>query len=115
MKKSWVLLFVLTVLCLSATSGCKKSADPVQAFQSASPENQSRWQLATTAAKTNGYVTAIMTLRKLQLETTLTPDQNTAINTLMATVNETLALAERAGDAEAKRATEEIRRRWRTP
>jgi hypothetical protein len=106
----------LIVVILAATVGCNKPAPtPETVFQTASPENQARWQLATQAAKTNGYVTAVLTLRKLQLESALTKDQQTAVNTMMATVNVNLSAAEQAGDPEAKQATEEIRRRWRFP
>lgn len=104
------------VVILAATLGCNKPAPtPETVFQTASPENQARWQLATQAAKTNGYVTAVMTFRKLQLEPALTQDQQTAVNMMMAKVNERLSAAEQAGDPEAKKATEEIRRRWRFP
>ena len=101
---------------MATTLGChKQSQTPEEAFKTASPENQARWQLAAQAASTNGYVTAVMTLRKLQTETALTQDQQAAVNTLMAKVNESLSAAEQAGDAGAKQAVEEIRRRWRFP
>jgi hypothetical protein len=110
------LFSLMAVLLLATTSGCKKkNGAPDQAFKNAGPETQARWQQASEAAKTNGYVTAVLTLRKLQIETYLTPDQQAAITALMMTVNESLAVADQAGEPEAKKAMEEIRQRWRTP
>ena len=115
-KNLSVLFSLMAVLLLATTSGCKKeSGVPDQAFKNAGPETQARWQQAVEAAKTNGYVTAALTLRKLQLVTNLTSDQQAAITALMTTVNENLAAAEQAGDPEAKKAMEEIRQGWRSP
>lgn len=106
----------ITVLLMAAGTDCHKQRDMFSdAFQTASPENQVLWQQASAAAKTNGFVVAMLSLRKLQLETTLTSYQQAAITAKMAAVDGSLSAAERAGDSEAKKAVEEIRQKWRQP
>lgn len=107
---------VLVVFVLSTLSGCDKggAGDPKQAFQTASPETQMRWQQANEAAKTNDYVTAVLTFKKLQVQADLTPSQQQIVAEQMAAVNESLAIAEKKGDPEAKKAMETIRQLWRS-
>jgi hypothetical protein len=99
-------------------AGCGKAntSDPAQqagAFQSAGPRLQASWQLALDAAATNGYATAILTLRQLQAQTDLTPEQRAAVSNQMVAVNIQLQAALQKGDPDATKAQEELRNRWR--
>lgn len=106
----WAILLVVI--------GCGKSAttDPTQqakAFQSATPQNQADWSRALEATRTNDFALAILTFRKLQGQTDLTPEQRAALTDRMATANEQLAAAVQKGDSNAVKALEEIRAHWR--
>jgi hypothetical protein len=106
-------------VALLALSACNKSAAPApgqqaQAFQSATPQNQADWGLALEASKTNDFVVAMLTLRKLQGQADLTPEQRAAVKDRMTEVNDQMAAAVQKGDPDAIKAMEEIRRRWRT-
>jgi Tfp pilus assembly protein PilV len=116
LKDLFTLLRIGAAALLFIIVGCKKqSADPAQAFQTANPEILVRWQQAMEATKTNNYVTAVLSLRKLQMDTSLTSEQQTAVTEQMAFVNQNLSAAEQRGDPDAKKAMEEIRLRWRFP
>lgn len=112
-------LFSVCGVALLVVSGCSKSAapdpgQPANAFQSATIQNQADWGLALEAAKTNDFVVAMLTLRKLQGQADLTPEQRAAVSGKMTEVNDQLAAAVQKGDPNATKAMEEIRRRWRT-
>lgn len=111
-------LIGVSAVVLLAVISCSKSAapDPAQqakAFQSATPQNQADWNRALEAAKTNDFAVAILTFKKLQGQTDLTPEQRTAVTDRMTALNEQLAAAVQKGDANAIKALEEIRTRWR--
>jgi hypothetical protein len=110
-------LWVGLLLVAGACGKPRTSADPAQqakAFQSASPQTQSSWQLAVDAATTNDYATAVLTLRKLQAQPDLTPEQRTAVNDRMTAVNTQLAAALEKGDPNATKAIQEIKQRGRS-
>jgi hypothetical protein len=115
-KNSFKLLAIGASLFIAA-AGCNKSktTNPAQAFQAASAEVKARWQEATEAVATNNYATAVLTLRKLQMDPSLTPEQLTIVGNQMMSFTEKLAIAEQKGDPDAKKAMEEIRQRWRSP
>ena len=115
----------LIIVCLAAitmlATGCSKHAkggaseqEQAKALESASPRIQADWKLAVEAAQTNDYATAFLTLRKLQGQTDLTPEQRTAVDGKMTQVNDAMLAAVQKGDPEAKKAFDEIRRRWRS-
>lgn len=111
------------VVCLATVlfsiTGCGKGkgSDPAQLaklFQSADPQTKADWDKASAAAETNDFVTAILTLKKLQEQPGLTPEQRTAVNDSMTAANDQLSAAVQKGDPNATKALEEIRRRWRS-
>lgn len=101
-----------------AAAGCKKSSaaagvDP-KVFDSAPPELKEAWTMALSAAQTNGYATAYLTLRRMQGQPGLNEAQNRAIAAESTLVNNRMTEAARNGDAEAVKAMQEIRAASRT-
>jgi hypothetical protein len=108
---------VVALLCLA--SGCNKSGDAealrsTKVFDSADPVIKSTWEVAVSAAATNGYVAAILSCKKLQGRTDLTPEQREAVNAYMTTVTARMTAAGEKGDPDALKAVEELRARWRS-
>ena len=111
-------VFAVGLIALAAViAGCgqKKQALPAQtsAFDSASPEIQAQWRKASSAAQTNGYEIAVLTLREMQARSDLTGEQRAAVDNLSTSVNDRLSEAAEKGDANAKQALEDIRQNWR--
>ena len=104
-----------------ALTGCGKgaaktsnAAQQEQIIQSASPAVQAAWQLAVAAAATNDYATSILTLRRLQGNADLTPDQRTAIAARLEAVNAQLTAGLQQGDAAATKAMQTMQQQGRT-
>lgn len=66
--------------------------------------------MAIAAAKTNGYVTAILTLKQLQRETNLTPEQAKAVTETLTALNDQMFKAAGKGDPNAKQAVEQLQK-----
>jgi hypothetical protein len=115
-------LATLTVVLALASglTGCDKgkpSGDPAkqtQAFQSAPAAIQAGWQLAIAAAATNDYATSILTLRRLQGQPDLTPEQKTAVNDRLDELNRQLAEALQKGDPNAAKAMQTMQQQGRS-
>jgi hypothetical protein len=115
---SGIAIAALMAICL-ATAGCSKTATPkvasdTKAFESASPEIKADWEKTMSAVTSNDYATAILTCRKLQEQSELTPEQHTAVNDTMTAVNDRLAAAVEKGDQNAINAMDEVRKNWRS-
>ena len=104
------LVLALAIGC----SACHKDHSSLSAadsplFKSAPAEVQNMWQAATTAAKTNGYATAYLTLMTLRMQQGLTPQQVAAVDEVSTAVNQRMYDAAAKGDAGAQAAIKEIR------
>ena len=113
MRKGVRLITALSLLGL-ALVGCTKNAASIgasddPAFRSADPELKAGWETALAAAKTNGYATAILTLKRLQTRTNLTPEQAKAIGETATAVRDQMYDAANKGDANAVNAIKELR------
>jgi hypothetical protein len=67
------------------------------------------------AAASTDYATAILSCRKMQAQSELTPEQRTVINDTMTAMNNQMNAAAQKGDPKALKAVEEVRKRWRSP
>jgi hypothetical protein len=107
----------LLAVCL-AFAGCGKTggqkiADNAKIFEPASPEVKAAWEKIQTAT-TNDCVTAILGCRKLQAQSELTAEQRALVIDTLSAVNARMTNAAQHGDANALKAIEEIRARWRS-
>ncbi|MDE3066749.1 MAG: hypothetical protein KGJ60_04270 [Verrucomicrobiota bacterium] len=107
-----ILRLSASLLLLALLAGCgKPSASSVAAAHSnlfpSSPLKE-QWDTAMAAMQTNGYVTAVTTLKKMQLEN-VNDAQLTAINDTLRTLNDQILAAADKGDANAAHAMEELR------
>ena len=90
-------------------SGCKKAtpvADMQQAFKAA-PEQQQQKAIADEAMaafKQNDYPKAVVNLQTLRSDPNLNPDQRTAVQDMMAQVQQQLVARMQAGDKNAEAA-----------
>jgi hypothetical protein len=104
MRYSISFLILVLVFC-----GCKKAepaADMQAAFKSA-PEQQQQKQLADeamTAFKNNDYPKAVVNLQTLRADPNLNGDQRTAVQDMMAQVQQQLVRRMEAGDKNAEAA-----------
>jgi hypothetical protein len=94
--------------------GCGQSVDSVTAknakfFQTADPNLRLDWETATAAVKTNGYASAILTLRRLQLQT-LTAEQRSAVERTLSLVSDKLYAAADKGDAAAAQNLQQLKK-----
>lgn len=81
-----------------------------KAFQSAPPEVKAAWQTATASLKTNNFAVALDTLQHLHATPGLTPEQMKALEATATATSDKLYAAANAGDPNAKKAIEELRR-----
>ena len=103
----------LLALAVLVIAGCGRDPAALGAhnsklFESAEAPIKSEWQTAMAAVNTNGYVTAVVTLQKLQ-QMKLTPQQLDAVNQTVTAVSDQMYQAANKGDARAKQALEELR------
>jgi hypothetical protein len=80
-----------------------------KAFQSAPAEVKAAWQLATASLQTNNFATTLDTLKRLH-GAGLTPEQMKAIEETATATSDKMYAAANAGDPNAKKALEELRR-----
>jgi len=112
-------LATATLLALGlALIGCGKSASSkmaagAKAFETASPALKDDWSKILAAANSHDYTTAILTCRKLQAFTELTPEQRAAVNDTMTAVNNQFTAAVAKGDADALKALQDLRQHGR--
>jgi hypothetical protein len=121
-------LCLTTVLLIAAA--CGKSSDKVepsavplkpkqaasqldQAFVKAEQDVKSSANVASTALQAGDYEKAIETLEKIKARGNLSFDQGVAIHNSMVTLEHRLILAADAGDANAKRAYELLKKTHR--
>src|SRR5258708_6268885 len=96
------------VVCWSSVCfvSCTQSAKSIAArnaakFQSAPAQARSAWEVATAAAKTNGYFTAMVALAEIQSDTTLSAEQQRAVKELSITLSDQMYNAANKGDPAA--------------
>jgi hypothetical protein len=120
-----ILALCTGLLCLVAGCG-KKTADPMQvaappkakeaasqleqAFSGAKPEVKSVTTVASQALKTEDYEAAIQSLQIVKERGDLTPEQGLAVHNSMISLEAKLISAVGAGDANAKRAYEQLKK-----
>jgi len=112
--KSCVKLIAVPALIALAFMGCSKSATSVgshhaEAFQSADAQTKALWDTALAAVKTNGYAVAFVTLKSLQAQPGLTPQQLQAVNETATAVSDQMYAAANRNDPAALQAIEELR------
>jgi len=113
--KSCVKLIAVPALIALAFMGCSKSATSVgsrhaEAFQSADAQTKAIWDTALAAVKTNGFALAIVTLKSLQAQPALTPEQLKAVNETATAVSDQMYAAANRNDPAALQAIEELRK-----
>jgi hypothetical protein len=113
--KSCVALVAAFGLLTLALMGCSKDATSVgsrhtKAFQSADAQTKALWDTAMAAAKTNGFALAIVTLKSLQVQPALTPEQLKAVNETATAVSDQMYKAANRNDPAALQAIEELRK-----
>lgn len=103
-------------LCLFlgfAATGCKKptqaTAVDTHVFDSATPELKEAWSAALSAAQTNDYATAYLTLGQMRGQPSLTAAQIRAIAAQSTLVHALMNDAAQKGDSNALRAIQDIR------
>jgi len=104
-------------ICL-ATAGCNQEAArqmvaDTKAFESASPVIKDDWAKTLAAVSSRDYSTAIISCRKLQALTELTPEQRVAVNKTLAAVSQQMTAAAAKGDPDAIKAIQEMRKQGR--
>jgi len=115
MKKALLVRYTLAfgvLLVLAALPGCSKSAHSVAASNSGlfnSAPLKDEWDTAMAAMQTNGFFVAATTLNKMRLENPApTPEQLSAINDTIKTLNKQMVNLASKGDANARSALEQI-------
>jgi hypothetical protein len=108
----------LVLVMLGLVVGCNKGAgtggaEQSKAFQSAPPETKAMWEAGLSASKTNDYAAAYLILRKLAAQPNLSPEQTKLISDETAAVNSRMSEAASKGDANAKKAMQDIRQSYR--
>ncbi|HYG34230.1 MAG TPA: hypothetical protein VEC99_05575 [Clostridia bacterium] len=115
-------LLRLSVVCCTLTviglmlAGCgSKSAQSVatersKVFQSAPAEVKTDWDAAMSAVKTSDYATAVLTLRKLAMQTNLTQEQIDAVSKTSVAVSDQMYAAANKGDPKAEEALQTLRK-----
>jgi len=104
-------------LCLFlgfAATGCKKPTQAATAvethvFDSATPELKDAWSTVLSAAQTNDYATAYLTLGQMRGQPSLTEAQIRAIAAQSTLVHALMNDAAQKGDSNALRAIQDIR------
>jgi len=124
----WSGFCVTTVFLIAA--GCGKSPDKIepsavplkpkqaasqldQAFVQAQQELKTSANVASTALQTGDYEKAIETLERIKARGNLSFDQGVAVHNSMVALEHRLILAADAGDANAKRAYELLKKAHR--
>jgi hypothetical protein len=108
-----VLLFGLPLLW--GFAGCSRKPEDIatrqaRTFQSASAETKALWETAVSATRSNDYFTTLVTLRKVRMQADLSAEQLAAVDETLRAVSEKMNTAANNGDAEAKRAIEELKK-----
>lgn len=105
--------FTLMALVLAAAVGCGKDTASLSSgnklFQSANPQIKAQWNTAAAAIETNGFLTAMLSLQKLQ-QANLTPEQLAAVNATATRVSNDMYDAANKGDASANEAIASLRK-----
>jgi uncharacterized membrane protein (DUF106 family) len=78
-------------------------------FQSADAPTKAAWAVAMQAVTTNGYAMAILTLKQLSQQPSLTPEQAKAVAETVTAVSDQMYKASNKGDPNALRAIAELR------
>lgn len=104
-------LAAIAAIALVST-GCSKSAHSVASSHSdlfSSPPLKDEWETAMAAMQTNGFFVAASTLNKMRLENPApTPDQLTAINDTIKSLNKQMLDLATKGDANARDALQQL-------
>ena len=107
-------LVLLGLTCLAVVC-CSRSANSLaqcyaKAFASAPPEIKAVWDSATSAAKTNGYATALLTFQALAKQPKLTAAQLEAVQETSGALRAQMYEAAKQDDPQAQAAVEQLRR-----
>ena len=94
--------------------GCGRNPSSIgagyaKAFQSADAKTKAAWELAMQAVTTNGYATAILTLKELKEQPGLTPEQTKAVSETVDAVSDQMYKALNKGDPNAQKAIQDLR------
>ena len=95
--------------CTKAGSGAPGAAE-VKAFDGAKPEVKEIWEAALAADRTNDYARGLVLYYSLMREE-LSPEQQAVVAKVSTTLKQRMTDAAEKGDAAAKAAMEELRKR----
>jgi len=109
------LVLALFFVGCSQKPGIPKVPADTKAFESASPQIKADWEKAVSAAAANDYATVILTCRKIQIQSDLTPQQRTAVIDTITAENNQLLDGLKKGDQNAIHANEQILKGWSNP
>ncbi len=118
---------LLCAALLLGFSGCSKSSQPgeasarppkpkeaasqlQQAFVAAEPELKENATIASKALQTTDYEAALVSLESIKSRGNLTLEQGMAVHNSMVALEQKLVIAADAGDPEAKRAYERLKK-----
>jgi hypothetical protein len=113
--KRWSALALCAGFFALLVPGCHKNAasmasENAKLFQSADPAVKGDWDAAVAAFRTNGYATAIITLKNLRQQTNISSQQATAVDQMLTAVNDQMYEAANKGDANATQSIEDLRK-----
>lgn len=103
--------FVSMMFVAVIAVGCGRGVSPSaanKAFDTAPPAVKATWEKALAAGKTNDYAMSITLLRSLRTEPSMTPKQLEALTDTTAAITEKMMDAANRGDADAKKAMEDL-------
>lgn len=105
--------YIVMALVLAGAVGCGNDTATLSAgnklFQTADPQIKAQWAEAAAAIETNGFLTAMLSLQKLQ-RASLTPEQLAAVNATATRVSNDMYDAANKGDASASEAIAKLRK-----
>lgn len=103
--------FVSMMFVAVIAVGCGRGVSPSaanKAFDTAPPAVKATWEKAMAASQTNNYTMSIALLRSLRTEPSLTPKQREALADTTSSITEKMMDAANRGDADAKKAMEDL-------
>jgi septation ring formation regulator EzrA len=108
-----MLMVVLTVCTLGIGCGKKSGPDTGRletSFQSAEPAVKSDVDKAVTAIRAGNYSQAMADLQRVASRAKLTPDQQQAINDVLAQLQKEISAAAKKAAGDAEKAAEDLKR-----
>jgi len=103
------------LLLIGSVTGCGGSAQSKvsrynKAFEAAPPELKAQWESALNAVRSKDYAVALGSLTKIATNTSLAPQQATAVREISTSVSDEMYNAANNGDSKVKQAIEDLRK-----